>query len=37
VAGAPENVQVYYYEKYATPEQRHYDDKPLPEGFTKKE
>lgn len=35
--GAPENVKVYYYKKYATPDLRHYDDQPIPDGLSEKE
>ncbi|MAF65275.1 MAG: hypothetical protein CMJ84_06410 [Planctomycetes bacterium] len=37
MADAAKNVQVYYYNKYATPDLRLYDDKPIPEGLTDKE
>ena len=32
--GAPGNLTVYYYEKYATPDKRPFDGKPIPEGLT---
>jgi len=32
--GARENLKVYYYEKYATPDKRPFDGKPIPEGLT---
>ena len=35
--GAPDNVTVHYYEKYASAESRHYDDRPIPEGLTREE
>ena len=31
---APENLKIYYYEKYATPDKRPFDGKPIPEGLT---
>jgi alpha/beta hydrolase family protein len=35
--GAPDNVKVYYYKKYATADLRPHDDKPIPEGLTQNE
>lgn len=35
--GAPENLKIYYYEKYATPDKRSFDGKPIPEGLTSDE
>ena len=34
---APENLKIYYYEKYATPEQRPFDGQPIPEGLSAQE
>jgi len=37
MAGAPDNVTVYYYKKYETADSRLYDDQPIPEGLTDEE
>jgi len=35
--GAPGNLKIYYYEKYATPDRRPLDDRPIPEGLSAQE
>ncbi len=37
LVGAPDRIEVAYYPKYATPDKRPFDDKPLPEGLTQEE
>ena len=32
-----DDITVYYYDKYATPDARLYDDQPIPEGLTDQE
>ena len=35
--GAPGNLKIYYYEKYATPDRRPFDGQPIPEGLSAQE
>jgi hypothetical protein len=35
--GVPENVQVHYYKRYASPDRRPWDGKPIPEGLSMEE
>ena len=37
LAGAPDNVKVYYCRRYADADSRQYDDQPIPEGLTQEE
>ena len=37
LVGAPEQIEVAYYPKFATPDRRPFDDKPLPEGLSMEE